>query len=359
MVLTRAFALRAAGRRVGHPGVPRGADARSRRRRSARRPRRARRRGRRRSSRTSRGVRAMGEAARDARGRAATPGRRSRRGSRRSTQRRRGIGVRASARAACAGPARAGARVGGVAARARRSVLALVVSGGAARTGAACATRSTSSSGAGSSSRFSSTSSRRSFRALCLEADDRPGASASRSRASHVFSAFGVGLLGNAVLPAQAGELARVAVLRRRLPDAPEGTSATLVGTVFAHRLFDLCRRSRPRPLRPADGEDSALGDHRASGSPRSWASRSSRSRWLGAAARPARPSCARHRERSGARRRWRGRGSASCRRRFAAAAAIVCPVPRLADAALRRVPACRRSVSALRSRPPGSCWCS
>jgi hypothetical protein len=55
----------------------------------------------------------------------------------------------------------------------------------------------------------------------------------------HVFSAFGVGLLGNAVLPARAGELARVAVLRRHLPHG-EGTSATLLGTVFAHRLFDL-----------------------------------------------------------------------------------------------------------------------
>jgi uncharacterized membrane protein YbhN (UPF0104 family) len=56
----------------------------------------------------------------------------------------------------------------------------------------------------------------------------------------HVFSAFCVGLLGNAVLPARAGELARVAVLRRHMPDHGEGTSATLVGTVFAHRLFDL-----------------------------------------------------------------------------------------------------------------------
>ncbi|HEX3291510.1 MAG TPA: lysylphosphatidylglycerol synthase transmembrane domain-containing protein [Gaiella sp.] len=54
-----------------------------------------------------------------------------------------------------------------------------------------------------------------------------------------VFSAFGVGLLGNAVLPARAGELARVAVLRPHLPHG-KGTSATLLGTVFAHRLFDL-----------------------------------------------------------------------------------------------------------------------
>jgi len=55
-----------------------------------------------------------------------------------------------------------------------------------------------------------------------------------------VFSAFSVGLLGNAVLPARAGELARVAVLRRRLAQHGRGTSATLLGTVFAHRLFDL-----------------------------------------------------------------------------------------------------------------------
>jgi uncharacterized membrane protein YbhN (UPF0104 family) len=55
-----------------------------------------------------------------------------------------------------------------------------------------------------------------------------------------VFSAFGIGLLGNAVLPARAGELARVAVLRRHLPEHGPGTSATLLGTVFAHRLFDL-----------------------------------------------------------------------------------------------------------------------
>lgn len=56
----------------------------------------------------------------------------------------------------------------------------------------------------------------------------------------HVFSSFGVGLLANAVVPGRLGELARVATLRRHLPDAPPGTSATLVGTVFAHRLFDL-----------------------------------------------------------------------------------------------------------------------
>jgi uncharacterized protein (TIRG00374 family) len=54
-----------------------------------------------------------------------------------------------------------------------------------------------------------------------------------------VFSAFCVGLFANAVLPARAGELARVGVLTRRLPGRG-GAWATLVGTVFAHRVFDL-----------------------------------------------------------------------------------------------------------------------
>lgn len=54
-----------------------------------------------------------------------------------------------------------------------------------------------------------------------------------------VFSAFSVGLFANAVLPGRIGELARVAVLTRKLPGR-KGTWATLVGTVFAHRVFDI-----------------------------------------------------------------------------------------------------------------------
>lgn len=54
-----------------------------------------------------------------------------------------------------------------------------------------------------------------------------------------VFSAFSVGLLANAVLPARTGELARVAVLTRRLPRG-RGYTATLLGTVFTHRVFDV-----------------------------------------------------------------------------------------------------------------------
>jgi glycosyltransferase 2 family protein len=54
-----------------------------------------------------------------------------------------------------------------------------------------------------------------------------------------VFSAFSVGLFANAVLPGRIGELARVAVLTRKLPKR-KGVWATLVGTVFAHRVFDI-----------------------------------------------------------------------------------------------------------------------
>jgi len=55
----------------------------------------------------------------------------------------------------------------------------------------------------------------------------------------HVFSAFSIGLLANAVLPGRIGELARVAVLARRMPRG-QGVTGRLLGTVFAHRLFDL-----------------------------------------------------------------------------------------------------------------------
>ena len=54
-----------------------------------------------------------------------------------------------------------------------------------------------------------------------------------------VFSAFSVGLLGNAVLPGRIGELARVAVLTREL-ERGKGATGRLLGSVFAHRLFDL-----------------------------------------------------------------------------------------------------------------------
>ena len=60
-----------------------------------------------------------------------------------------------------------------------------------------------------------------------------------RPRVPLVFSAFSVGLFANALLPGRVGELARVAVLTRKLPGR-KGAWATLVGTVFAHRVFDI-----------------------------------------------------------------------------------------------------------------------
>jgi uncharacterized protein (TIRG00374 family) len=60
-----------------------------------------------------------------------------------------------------------------------------------------------------------------------------------RPRFPLVFAAFSVGLFANAVLPGRIGELARVAVLTRRLRGR-RGVWATLVGTVFAHRVFDI-----------------------------------------------------------------------------------------------------------------------
>ncbi len=61
-----------------------------------------------------------------------------------------------------------------------------------------------------------------------------------RPRYPLVFSAFSVGLFANAVLPGRIGELARVAVLVRKLPQRKGGLWAALVGTVLAHRVFDV-----------------------------------------------------------------------------------------------------------------------
>jgi uncharacterized protein (TIRG00374 family) len=55
----------------------------------------------------------------------------------------------------------------------------------------------------------------------------------------NIFSAFSVGMLGNAALPGRIGELARVGVLTRHMPRR-RGVWATLAGTVVAHRIFDL-----------------------------------------------------------------------------------------------------------------------
>ncbi|HSP73469.1 MAG TPA: lysylphosphatidylglycerol synthase transmembrane domain-containing protein [Gaiellaceae bacterium] len=54
-----------------------------------------------------------------------------------------------------------------------------------------------------------------------------------------VFSAFSVGLFANAVLPGRIGEVARVGVLARKEPER-RGLWAILIGTVVAHRVFDV-----------------------------------------------------------------------------------------------------------------------
>jgi uncharacterized protein (TIRG00374 family) len=76
-------------------------------------------------------------------------------------------------------------------------------------------------------------------RALAWQTVIRQAMPAPRPGFSLVFSAFAVGLFANAVLPGRIGELARVAVLNRKLPGR-RGAWATLIGTVFAHRVFDL-----------------------------------------------------------------------------------------------------------------------
>jgi hypothetical protein len=77
------------------------------------------------------------------------------------------------------------------------------------------------------------------FRALSWDTTIKQSIAPPYPRFRLVFSAFSVGLFANAVLPGRVGELARVAVLRRRLVGR-RGTTATLVGSVFAHRMFDL-----------------------------------------------------------------------------------------------------------------------
>jgi glycosyltransferase 2 family protein len=77
-------------------------------------------------------------------------------------------------------------------------------------------------------------------RAIAWEAVIKSAMPPPHPRSALVFAAFCVGLLANAVLPGRVGELARVAVLTRRLNGQRKGAWPTLVGTVFAHRVFDL-----------------------------------------------------------------------------------------------------------------------
>jgi uncharacterized membrane protein YbhN (UPF0104 family) len=56
-----------------------------------------------------------------------------------------------------------------------------------------------------------------------------------------VFSAFFVGIFANGVLPGRVGEVARVAVLMRRMPERERpGLWPAMLGTVLAHRILEV-----------------------------------------------------------------------------------------------------------------------
>lgn len=57
-------------------------------------------------------------------------------------------------------------------------------------------------------------------------------------RSRDTFAAYVVALVGNAFLPARAGEVARIGLLARRVP-AAEGVHVRVAGTVVAQRLLD------------------------------------------------------------------------------------------------------------------------
>ena len=95
-------------------------------------------------------------------------------------------------------------------------------------------------------------------------------------RFADVFSAFAIGLLGNAVLPARAGELARVAVLRKNLPEHGPGYQRD----PDRHGVRTSSVRPDPRrlarPLRDLDRAHPALGGDQPDRSSSSSASRCS-----------------------------------------------------------------------------------
>ena len=112
-------------------------------------------------------------------------------------------------------------------------------SGGAGRAGTCVADSFSPCAGAGRSRRRPQPSVGGRPRGRLADDHQPVDAAAAPAASAHVFSAFGVGLLGNAVLPGRTGEVVRVSVLHRRLPPR-RGLWATLAGTVFAHRVFDL-----------------------------------------------------------------------------------------------------------------------
>ena len=157
--------------------------------------------------------------------------------------------------------------------------------------------------------------------------------------------------------PARIGELARVA--RADAEDAGrEGARPTLLGTVFAHRVFDLVPVADAHRLRPADGEDPALGDHEPLDR------RRRRRRSVRVRDRSARGSTASHSlDELGPVRRAARDGAAWARRDAHAAGRARSRSSSSASAgsasSLRSGRRCGPSTSTSRCRPPRSCSCS
>ena len=174
-------------------------------------------------------------------------------------------------------------------------------------------------------------------------------------RFNRVFSAFAIGLLANAILPGRIGELARVAVLRRRLPHG-RGTSGALVGTVFAHRLFDLFPALLLVGVRARDGEDPALGGHEprhrlGARRPPLHGRGDQRPAPPPAGARGSPCPCA-------ACSRWPGRGSRCSARRCPRPARSCSSAPAGSSSCSPSTSRCARSTSTRRCPRPGSCCC-
>ena len=340
MVLTRAFACALTGRGIGHSRLPRGAHARGGRRSGARRPGR---RSRTRSARswpTSRGAR------RWARPRARSPssGTRGRRSRARLEQ----------VYASVTGIARRGGA--GSVTTARRVW----------RSGWAQAARRRRSRSCSRSSliwwrgpdwgsvfdafrlviwswivlAFALNVVSTLFRALSWRLTDRAGAAAGASAAARSTSSRRSASACSRTRSCRGrlGELARVATLRRHLPDAPPGTSATLIGTVFAHRLFDLVPGDDPRRVGAPHRGGAALGGRRRSGSPPLVGFALFTVAWLGAQASRAAGHERGHGLGPPARRAWGGRGSSVLKAPVPLAGAILLQCLRLADAAARGV---------------------
>ena len=184
---------------------------------------------------------------------------------------------------------------------------------------------------------------------------DRAGDAAADPPFRAVFSAFGVGLFANAVLPGRIGELARVAVL-----SPPPGAAARRrLGDARRHGLR--APRLRPLPGAPADrvrardGEDPALGADEPADLRRRRVRRSSRSHSRARGATIAR--CSR---RPGSVRRlvtMARYGLGVMRAPVPAAIAALLQCARLdVPAASRSGRRCARSTSTSRCPRPGSC---